>query len=98
MNGLLTIGDEAFASCSTLQNVEIPSTVTSLGNNVFQNSGVKNITFKSTTPATITATSLKDMWSLQKIIVPDEAVDTYKTAENWATYAAKIIGESEVEG
>lgn len=95
--GLLTIGDEAFSSCSSLQNIEIPSTVTSLGNNVFQNSGVKNITFTSETPATITATTFADMWSLQKIIVPDDSVDTYKAAENWSTYAEKIVGESEAE-
>ena len=42
-DGLENINDNAFNSCTSLQSIVIPSTVTSIGQSVFYNSGIKTI-------------------------------------------------------
>lgn len=40
------IGDQAFSDCTSLQNVEIPSTVTSIGSRAFSGCDIKNMVFR----------------------------------------------------
>ena len=42
-----TISSEAFKSCTSLTAITIPSSVTNIGMNAFENSGLKNLTIKS---------------------------------------------------
>lgn len=68
--GLLTIGDEAFANCTSLTSVKIPSTVTSIGTTCFLNCGFTSITL----PASLTTIGkeafLKNS-KLTNIVIPD---------------------------
>ena len=49
-NGLpvTSIGDYAFSGCKSIQNLTIPTSVKSLGSNMFYNSGIKNVTYEGT--------------------------------------------------
>ena len=43
-NILTTVADGAFQGCTNLTNISLPNTVTQIGNNAFQNSGLTSIT------------------------------------------------------
>jgi len=45
---LLTIGDAAFNNCSALEEFNFANTLRAIGNNAFQNSGLKSIDFTNT--------------------------------------------------
>ena len=50
---------------------------------------------KSPTPVARIANAIPSNYSL-KIYVPDSAIDTYKTASYWSSFASKIVGFSEL--
>ena len=79
-----------FSYCSSLVNApDIPSSVTSMSSTFWYASRLKEVTFLHTTPPTYSAT-LNGCSSLESIYVPDEAVDTYKTATGWSQFASKF--------
>jgi len=84
--GVTSIGSSAFNGCTGLTSVTIPNSVTTIGSSAFDSNTV--IKFTSHTP---TIQNLKNVSSV--IIVPDDAVDTYKTA--WPDLANQIVGESD---
>ncbi len=88
-----------FAGCYTLSEIDIPSTIKTIGANAFSNCyGMTKYDF----------TKLKDVPTLSNtnafsgipadcvIEVPDILLDAWKAATNWSTYASHIKGESEV--
>ena len=93
-NEVTFIGERAFASCS-LYNMELGNKVTSIGDAAFE--GCKNLgSFycKSETPPSCGANIFFGCEALQKIHVPQSAVDAYKNAVGWKQYADKIVGYS----
>ena len=85
-----SIGNSAFQYCSSLTDVIIPASVTSIGTSVFRNcTSLSSLYIGNTTPP-----SLLNGWIeyYGTIYVPSSAVNAYKTAEGWKTYAAYIIG------
>lgn len=74
-----------------LVTVVFPSTMTTIKNSLFFLSYPKNVIFKSVTPPTLE----NSIQSGPTIYVPDESVETYKTATNWSSYASKIKPISE---
>ena len=55
-SALTTIGDYAFYQCTSLTNIEIPSTVTSIGTYAFYScTGITSVTSKNTTPPTVSS-------------------------------------------
>lgn len=86
---LETIGDSAFSS-STVTDLVIPANVTSIGKSALKS--VITIYFRSTTPPTITTSSLSTN-SSYKYYVPKGYSETYKTATNWSKYASNIYEE-----
>ena len=44
LDGVTSIGGEAFYDCSSLTSITIPNSVTSIGNGAFQNSGITSVT------------------------------------------------------
>jgi hypothetical protein len=84
-NSVTSIGSFAFSSCSSLPFVTIPNSVTEIGSNAFSN--IYSVFFKSITPITY------NNFLATYYFVPDETVDTYKTA--WPSVADKIFGESD---
>ena len=79
-----------FYGCSSLVNAPvIPSSVTSIFYTFRDCTSLNEVTFLHTTPPTYSYT-LYGCSKLESIYVPDEAVDTYKTATGWLDYASKI--------
>lgn len=87
-----SIGDKVFFTCENLTSVTIPASITSIGSLVFGAcSKLKTIKVLSTTPPTL-GSNVFDT-SIEKIIVPKSAINTYKSASGWSTYADKIVYE-----
>lgn len=85
-NSVTAINQDAFKNCISLASVTIPNSVTSISQNAFD--GCNIVTrFMSTSPITY-RTGIGSLF-----VVPDEAVDAYKTA--WTSAANIIVGESD---
>ena len=84
-----------FSYCSSLvKGPVIPSGVKNM-TAAFQNcSSLKELTFLMITPPTYLST-LNNCSKLETIYVPDESVDTYKTATGWSQFADKFKPLSE---
>lgn len=94
--GLMTIGDGCFAYTSA-NPITIPSTVTRLGS-MFIRWGVPSkriVIMEGTTPPTLANNAFFDV---DKIYVPDDYVDTYKSSSGWTTYASKVYPVREQTG
>ena len=83
---LKTIASSVFNNTTSLTSITIPANVTSIGGTAFPNGGLKSVTMEGTTPPTIVAETFKYV-ELEHIYVPAEAVEAYKAAEGWSTYA-----------
>lgn len=91
-NNITEISSWGFYNCFSLINLTIPENVTNIGSRALQiglSTNKATITFKSTTPPTITASTF-DKTKLNKIYVPSASVEAYKTATNWTTLADYI--------
>lgn len=88
---LTTMANNVFYS-SKLKSIDIPASVTSIGTGVFQNNtSLETVTVRRTTPPTLSnSNSFGGCSKLTAIYVPAEAVNAYKTAQNWSTHASKI--------
>lgn len=68
----------------------LPVTLTSIGDDCFNySSNLTSIICMATTPPTLGDSAFKNTNNCP-IYVPTESVNTYKTAENWSTYASRI--------
>lgn len=74
--GVGSIGVQAFNNCEDLVSITIPKSVTSIGRGAFY--GITEIIFISTTPPTLTSSSIA--YSPSVIVVPAEAYDAYNAA------------------
>ena len=92
-DGVTYIGSYAFAYCTALTSVSLPSTVSALGYYVCYSSNVTRIDIPSTTAAATIGTGGFDYCpAALKIAVPSTLLGTYQTADNWSNYAAKLVG------
>ena len=88
-----SIGDFAFQSCQNLTSVIIPASVTSIGNYAFQScTKLEYVYVLPTTPPTIGYNPFNACPDGLQIAVPAQLLKTYKEAENWSGYAAKMVG------
>ena len=89
------IGNGVFQNVSSITNVIIPSNVTNIGSNAFAGcSGLTYIKCLAPTPPTLgNSTALGPATYTYPIYVPDESVNSYKTA--WSNVAGRIKPLSE---
>lgn len=91
LQGVTSIGSNAFAVCASLASVEIPSNITSIGRAAFSVCiSLASLTVLATTPPTLGVDAFDRVSSNLVIYVPAESVETYKAATNWSNYASKI--------
>ena len=86
-----SIGNAAFYSCSALTSVSLPS-VTSIGNGAFQGCSALTTLYIGTESDTVCTLSNSNTIpsSVTDIYVPEALVNSYKTTENWSSFADKI--------
>ena len=85
------IGSFTFNACTALSLAIIGDTVTKIGASAFLNCAtLARLVVKAATPPTLASDTLKGCNKLTAIYVPDEAVEAYKAATNWISYADKI--------
>ena len=95
---LTSIGNSAFASCRFKEadySLEIPSTVTTIGENAF--GYVHHIVIPSMSPVSIASDSFKTDYTF--LYVPANMVEMYKLRTKWSKYANRIypIGDYPIE-
>ena len=91
-DGVTYIGSYAFAYCTALTSVSLPSSVVALGDYVCYSSNVIRIDIPSATAATLGAGGFNYCHADLQIAVPSTLLGTYQTATNWSTYADKLVG------
>lgn len=93
------IPEGCFNGCSNLKYFECEEQVYAIDYASFKTSGLETLVIKRTTPPSLNASSLQNTPIASGngyIYVPDEAINTYKTATNWSTYASQIKPISEL--
>lgn len=91
------INSGAFFRLAALQKINIPSKVTSIANYAFIDCSSLNIILcYPSSPPTIQSYTFQNVSGI--FYVPDESVDTYKAANRWSSFAARIHPMSEYTG
>lgn len=89
----------AFISCSGLEKLRFPQTLTQLQEfSVAYCNKLTTLIFESVAPPSLDVYSLDNLPSLESIYVPDASVNAYKVASNWSSFANKIKPLSEYQG
>ncbi len=89
--GVTAIGGSAFQGCSSLTSINIPEGVTAIGGSAFSGCNMAYMFFGGNTPCTLSDKS--SIATTATLIVPDDAVDTYRTA--WPDFQNVIVGSSD---
>ena len=90
------IGYGTFKGCTSLEEADLPSTLTNIGNNAFNGcSALVKVVCRAATPPTL---GTGQAFNNAVIYVPDASFEAYKTATNWSAYADRIHPLSEIEG
>lgn len=93
---LTSIPGSCFVNCTLLELVNIPL-VTNIGPDGFRSCRkFEELILGQETPPTLGSDALASTPSTMSIYVPDSAVDTYKAASGWSTYASRIKPMSEL--
>lgn len=93
LNNSGKIGQNAFYGCSNLTSVTFGNNITSIKSRAFSGcTKLASVTLNSTTPPTIESNSFQGVPSTCKFYVPCSAVNTYRTASVWSSYASQIVG------
>ena len=93
LNNSGAVGRNAFKGCTSLTGVTFGDNITAIGEGAFTGcTKLASVTLNSTTPPTIDSSSFGAIPSTFKFYVPCSAVNTYKTASVWSSYASQIVG------
>ena len=90
--GLSSIGNSAFNYASIAGEMEIPSTVTEIGEYCFSGTSITTVICKPTTPPALGSRAFTSETAGFTIKVPAALVAAYKAATNWSSYADYIVG------
>ena len=89
--GLAVIGAYAFDSANIAGEIEIPSTVTEIGEGCFGWTSITTVICKPTTPPALGTEAFPSYVEGFTIKVPAASVAAYKAATNWSSYADYIV-------
>ena len=90
---ITSIANGAFQGCTSLTGVTFGDNIKSIGSDAFSGcTKLVSMTFESPTPPTIYSNSFRGIPSTCKFYVPCSAVNTYRTASVWSSYASQIVG------
>ena len=85
------IGKSCFHGCKNMRRVDIPSTVSSIGDNAFEYcENLCEIHLTHSTPPTFGANIFEGVREDFKIFVPEESLENYLNNEGWSEYAKHI--------
>jgi len=102
-NKVEQVAGSAFASCTSLKKAEFFDLTHARGiyTAAFKDSGIEKLVIRGQTvcrlPNAGAFTNTPIVSGIGYIYVPDNLVDSYKTATNWSTYASQIKPISELE-
>ena len=92
--GLISIGDDAFAYCLSLSDISLPASLQTIGYGAFANcTALKSISLHGSTPPALSDKAFQNISAEAIIYVPANAVDRYKAAPGWKSYAQMIVGQ-----
>ena len=98
-DGISMLCNYSFYGSLNLTELFVPDSVTAIGTGVFTScDAMKKIHFASLTPPTLTAASSLTNAENALFVVPAEALQTYKDAEKWNTFADRIVAEAKDHG
>jgi hypothetical protein len=86
------IGAKVFYGCTTITELEIRKQITAIGEGAFENcSALVTVDCESATPATLGANAFDGNAEKRQINVPINGWETYRAADGWKEYAARIL-------
>ena len=89
--GVETLDRYAFFSCNSLTTASLPSTITSIGDNIFSYSeNFNTLICKATEPPTLDYSPFDHVTAVAHIYVPSTSVNDYKAAEEWLNHESII--------
>ena len=89
--GLAVIKQAAFNSAEIAGEIEIPSTVTEIGESCFAFTDITTVICKPTTPPALGTGAFPSYTAGFTIKVPAASVAAYKAADGWKDYASYIV-------
>ncbi|MDO4992134.1 MAG: leucine-rich repeat protein, partial [Prevotellaceae bacterium] len=93
-----TIGVQTFFGCHSLESIELPSDVESIGMNAFaSNENLSKITCHNENPINITDNVFNGIASKAVLYVPAASIETYKADDNWSKDFNEILPIGMVE-
>ena len=100
---LKTIENFAFADCPSLTSVTIPDSVTSIGYGAFiRSTALRQVKSLALVPPTLNHQDCFQVYDQARLIVPQEALAAYNTAQYWSlfnkTIAIERIGDVDGNG
>jgi hypothetical protein len=94
-SSMTMIKANAFKGCSSLTHVTIPASVGYIARDAFSGCNLNTVTVLRETPPDLATGGLPvGTRNLQNIKVPASAVDAYKEADGWKSYASRISAMS----
>lgn len=84
LGNINSIGSSAFEGCK-IDSLTIPATISSIGNNAF--SGINYVTINATKVPSASGSFGQNA----VVLVPEEALNAYKTADVWKDFAGQIF-------
>lgn len=92
LSACASIGRMAFNGCTSLTNIGDLSACKFIGVQAFLGCKIVKINFNNSTPPTMESGNFVN--DLTTVIVPADALEAYRTAENWSELAVRIIPDN----
>ena len=89
------IGNEAFSGCVTMSRVSFSGNVSSIGTSAFASCRCLceiDLSHCTAVPTLANTNAFTNCTALARILVPSALLADWSAAENWATYASKLVG------